>query len=80
MTRAEIKNLITTASLAEKLKRESINLVIGYLDSRLGDLQVIPCESIENTNNLMEAILCHIDYGDGDLEDLLDDIEGALPK
>lgn len=78
MTRSEMKKLLVSAQKAEARKTIAVFKLIDYLEDKIGDLQNIPNRSAENANNLLEAILCHIDYGECDLEELLDDIQAAL--
>ena len=80
MTRSEMKKLIVSAKKAEARKVIAVYKLINYLEDTIGDLQNIPNNSAENANNLLEAILCHIDYGECDLEELLDDIQTALAE
>lgn len=80
MTRSEMKKLIESAKKAEARKVIATTKLLNYLEDTLGDLQNIPNNSAENANNLLEAILCHIDYGECDLEELLDDIQAALAE
>lgn len=80
MTRSEMKKLIVSAKKAEARKVIAASKLINYLEDTVGDLQNIPNNSAENANNLLEAILCHIDYGECDLEELLDDIQTALAE
>lgn len=80
MTRSEMKRLLVSARKAEDRKAIAIFKLINYLEDKIGDLQDIPNQSAENANNLLEAILCHVDYGECDLEELLDDIQMALAE
>lgn len=80
MTRSEMKRLLVSARKAEDRKTIAIFKLINYLEDKIGDLQDIPNQSAENANNLLEAILCHVDYGECDLEELLDDIQMALAE
>ena len=80
MTRNEMKKLIESAKKAEARKVIAVSKLINYLEDTIGDLQNIPNNCAENANNLLEAILCHIDYGECDLEELLDDIQTALAE
>ena len=80
MTRSEMKKLIESAKKAEARKVIAVYKLINYLEDTIGDLQNIPNNSAENANNLLEAILCHIDYGECDLEELLDDIVTAIAE
>ena len=80
MTRSEMKKLIESAKKAEARKVIATTKLLNYLEDTLGDLQNIPNNSAENANNLLEAILCHIDYGECDLEELLDDIQATLAE
>ena len=80
MTRESIKFLIVNARKAEERKRKYGGMLIDNLERILGDLENIPNNSAENASNLKEAILCHIDYGECDLKELLDDIEKALAE
>jgi hypothetical protein len=75
-----MKRLLVSARKAEDRKTIAIFKLINYLEDKIGDLQDIPNQSAENANNLLEAILCHVDYGECDLEELLDDIQIALAE
>lgn len=79
MTRAEMRKLLVAAREAEILKRSLVDTLFRFLESivetPLSDITDI---SAENANNLEEAISCHIDYGECDIEDLLDDISRSL--
>lgn len=83
MTRAKLRKLIVVAREAEILKRSLTDTLFRYLESSIEEpLSNITNISAENANNLEEAITCHIDYGECDIEDLLDDIMislGILP-
>lgn len=83
MTRAKMRKLIVAAREAEILKRSLTDTLFRYLESSIEEpLSNITNISAENANNLEEAITCHIDYGECDIEDLLDDIMislGILP-
>ena len=81
MNRSEIKKLIVSA----RNHRTRANIETAVLFTKLTndiavDLEDIPNNSAENANNLSEAILCHINYGECDLEELLDDIMNAKKK
>ncbi len=80
MDRKEIKRLIDLAVKAEKRKRKYVNELMDQLESITGDMEVIPCEAAENTDNLKSAILCHINYDEYELDRLLDDIEKAISE
>lgn len=81
MTRSEIKRMIVSARNAELRKREIAHKLISNLEDIIGiDLDNIPNNSAENADNLLQAITCHIDYGECDLEELLDDIQMAIAE
>jgi len=80
MERKEIKKLISSAVNAEKRKRRYVDELMDRLESIVGDMEIIPCEAAENTDNLKSAILCHINYDEYELNKLLDDIEKAISE
>lgn len=81
MRRSEIKKLIVSARNAELRKREVVCKLIENLEDIIDiNLDDIPNNSAENADTLLQAINCHIDYGECDLEELLDDIQMALVK
>lgn len=81
MNRSEMKKLLLSARKAEETKRKHTNKLLCCLENTVGVfLDEIPNNSVENANNLKEAILCHINCGEGNLEELLDDIQNALKE
>ena len=75
----EIKRLIVSARNSQIKANTKMAVVLHNLESDIGiDLENIPNNSAENANNLAEAIICHILYGECDLNDLLDDIKNVL--
>ncbi len=79
MKRSEIKRLLVSARNSQIKANAKMAVVLHNLENDIGiDLENIPNNSAENANNLAEAIICHILYGECDLNDLLDDIEKAL--
>lgn len=76
---SEIKRLIVSARNSQIKANAKMAVVLHNLENDIGiDLENIPNNSAENANNLAEAIMCHILYGECDLNELLDDIEKAL--
>ena len=81
MTRKEIAELIVSARKLEEEKAEVVEKLMFGLESNLDIfLDDYPYYGYESASNLKEAILCHINYGEGDLSSLLDDIEQALEE
>lgn len=81
MTREEISALIVSARKLEEEKAEVVeNLMFGLEANTDVFLEDIPNYRAENADNLKDAIMCHIDYGEYDLSCLLDDIEQALDE
>ena len=81
MTRNQIRTLIVSAQNLELQKREKVDMLIRYLEDKEGlVLDSIPNNSAENADNLLEAILCHINYGECNLDELLDDIQVAIAE
>ena len=79
MKTSEIKRLIVSARNSQIKANAKMAVVLHNLENDIGiDLENIPNNSAENANNLAEAIICHILYGECDLNELLDDIEKAL--
>ena len=79
MKRSEIKRLLVSARNSQIKANAKMAVVLRNLENDIGiDLENIPNNSAENANNLAEAIICHILYGECDLNELLDDIEKAL--
>ena len=75
----EIKKLIVSARNLQLKANGKMAVVLHNLENDMGvDLEDIPNDSAENANNLAEAIICHILYGEYDLNELLYDIEKAL--
>lgn len=75
----EIRKLLISARNAQIKANAKMAVLLHNLENDIGiDLENIPNNSAENANNLAEAIICHILYGECDLKDLLDDIEKAL--
>lgn len=75
----EIKKLIVSARNLQIKANAKMAVVLHNLENDMGvDLENIQNISAENANNLAEAIICHILYGECDLNELLDDIEKAL--
>ena len=75
----EIKKLIVSARNLQIKANGKMAVVLHNLENDIGvDLEDIPNNSAENANNLEEAIIYHILYGECDLNELLDDIEKAL--
>ena len=75
----EIKKLIVSARNLQIKANAKMDVVLHNLENDMGvDIENIPNISAENANNLAEAIICHILYGECDLNELLDDIEKAL--
>jgi hypothetical protein len=81
MTREEVSALIVSARKLEEQKEEVIEKLIFGLENNLDIfLDDYPYYDDESANNLKEGILCHINYGEGDLSCLLDAIEQALAE
>lgn len=81
MDRSEIKKLLVSAKKAEEQKQKHTNELLDYLEETIGVfLDDISNNSADIADNLKESILCHINYGEGDLEELLDDIQNALKE
>ena len=81
MTREEISALIVSARKLEEQKEKVIEKLIFGIESNLEIfLDDYPYYDDESANNLKEGILCHINYGEGDLSCLLDTIEQALAE
>lgn len=79
MKRSEIKKLLVSARNSQIKANAKMAVVLHNLESDIGiDLENIPNNSAENADNLAQAIMCHILYGECDLNELLDDIEKAL--
>lgn len=79
MSISEIKSLIVMARKAEQKKNKCVSKLFDYLSNELElELSQIANNSAENADNLEEAILCHINYGECDLAELLDDIKRAI--
>ena len=79
MKRSEIKRLIVSARNSQIKANAKMAVVLHNLENDIGiDLENIPNNSAENANNLAEAIICHILYGECDLNELLDDIKKVL--
>ena len=78
MKRSEVKRLITSAR-NHAIRIDMITtLLFNNLQNEANiNLDDIKSVSAENANSLAEAILCHIQYGECDLEDLLDEIMQA---
>ncbi len=76
---SEIKRLIVSARNSQIKANAKTAVVLHNLENDIGiDLENIPNNSAENANNLAEAIICHVLYGECDLNELLNDIEKAL--
>lgn len=81
MKRSETKRLIISARNAQIKTNAKMTILFDNLENDIGvSLESIPNNSAENANNLAEAIMCHIHYGECDLEELLDDIQTALAE
>lgn len=79
MKRSDIKRLLVSARNAQINASTKTNILFHILETSMDiDLENIPNNSAENANNLAEAIMCHIQYGECDLDELLNDIEQAL--
>ena len=81
MTRKEISELIVFARTLEEEKSKVIEKLMFGLESNLDIfLDDYPYYGYESASNIKEAILCYINYGEGDLSCLLDVIEQALDE
>ena len=81
MERKEISELIVYARELEREKKEIVDKLILSLENNLYIfLDNYPCYIDEHADNLKDAILCYINYGETDLSCLLDTIEQALEE
>ena len=79
MKRNEMKKMISSARDLQIKANAKMAVVLHNLENEIAiDLENIPNNSAENADNLAQAIMCHILYGEYDLNELLDDIEKAL--
>lgn len=75
MNRSEIKRMIVSARKQQIKANARTRLLIEKIEEDFGvRLDDFPCDEKYNANTLEEAVLCHVAYGEADVEKLLDDI------
>lgn len=81
MNSREMLELINSARRLEIEKNKQVEKLMDDIENRVDRfLDDIPSFGAENADNLKEAIMCYINYGEYNAVDLVSDIVEAISK